>query len=39
MVVLDVDGNVVRLPIADIASARLVPDWTKLMKGRVGARG
>jgi ribosome maturation factor RimP len=32
-VVLDVDGTLFRLPIADIASARLVPDWDALLKG------
>lgn len=32
-VVLDVDGTEFRLPIADIGSARLVPDWDALLKG------
>jgi ribosome maturation factor RimP len=36
--VMDVDGNEFRLPLADIASARLVPDWDTLMK-RGGADG
>jgi ribosome maturation factor RimP len=31
-VVLDVDGSQFRLPIAAIASARLVPDWDAVMK-------
>jgi ribosome maturation factor RimP len=35
--VMDVDGNEFRLPLADIASARLVPDWDTLMK-RGGAQ-
>jgi len=30
--VMEVDGNEFRLPLADIASARLVPDWDSLMK-------
>jgi ribosome maturation factor RimP len=31
-VVLEVDGRAYRLPIADIASARLQPDWDAVMK-------
>jgi ribosome maturation factor RimP len=34
VVVIDVDGTEFRLPIRDVASARLVPDWDALMKGR-----
>ena len=30
--VMEVEGNVFRLPLAGIASARLVPDWDSLMK-------
>ena len=30
---IDVDGTDYRLPLADIASARLVPDWDALLKG------
>ena len=33
VVVIDVDGTEFRLPIRDVASARLVPDWDALMKG------
>jgi len=32
-VTLDVDGTEFRLPLADIGSARLVPDWDALLKG------
>jgi ribosome maturation factor RimP len=38
-VVMDVDGNEFRLPLADIASARLVPDWDTLMKRGSADRG
>ena len=31
-VVVSVDGSDFRLPISDIASARLVPDWDSIMK-------
>lgn len=34
VVVIDVEGTEFRLPIRDVASARLVPDWDALMKGR-----
>jgi ribosome maturation factor RimP len=30
--VMEVEGNEFRLPLADVASARLVPDWDSLMK-------
>lgn len=32
VVVIDVEGTEFRLPIRDVASARLVPDWDALMK-------
>lgn len=34
--VMEVDGVEHRLPLADIHSARLVPDWDSLMKGKGG---
>lgn len=33
---IDVDGNTFQLPITDIESAKLVPDWDAVMKGRSG---
>jgi ribosome maturation factor RimP len=33
---IDVDGQTFQLPIADIDSAKLVPDWDAVMKGRSG---
>ncbi|HUS66609.1 MAG TPA: ribosome maturation factor RimP [Kofleriaceae bacterium] len=33
-VTLDVDGTEFRLPLADIGSARLVPDWDALLKAK-----
>ena len=33
-VTMEVDGVEFRLPLADIASAKLVPDWDGVMKGR-----
>lgn len=33
VLVMEVDGSEFRLPLADVASARLVPDWDSLMKG------
>ena len=35
-VVMDVDGQTFRLPIADIDHARLVPDWDAVMHGGSG---
>ena len=35
-VLIEVDGTEFRLPIADVASARVVPDWDALMKSRQG---
>lgn len=35
---VDVDGTVFRLPIADMASAKLVPNWDELMKQSQGKR-
>ncbi len=32
LLVMEVDGNEFRMPLAAIASARLVPDWDALMK-------
>jgi ribosome maturation factor RimP len=32
VLVMEVDGNEFRLPMADLASARLVPDWDAVMK-------
>ncbi len=39
VVVIDVEGAEFRLPIRDVASARLIPDWDALMKGRRQAAG
>lgn len=36
---IDVDGQLFRLPIADIDHARLVPDWDAVMKGKSGLGG
>jgi ribosome maturation factor RimP len=36
VLVMEVDGNEFRLPLAGIASARLVPDWDSLMRGNRG---
>jgi ribosome maturation factor RimP len=33
-VTINVDGNQFELPIADVSSAKLVPDWNALMKGQ-----
>lgn len=33
-VTIKVDGNQFELPIADVSSAKLVPDWNALMKGQ-----
>jgi ribosome maturation factor RimP len=33
---IDVDGHTFQLPIADIESAKLVPDWDQVMHGRSG---
>lgn len=33
---LEVDGQVVALPIADMDSAKLVPDWDAVMRGKSG---
>ncbi len=33
-VTLEVDGTSYELPLADLAAARLIPDWGALMKGR-----
>jgi ribosome maturation factor RimP len=33
-VTVEVDGTEFRLPLADLATAKLVPDWGSLMKGR-----
>ncbi len=34
VVTLEVDGKSFDLPLADLASARIVPDWGALMKGK-----
>jgi ribosome maturation factor RimP len=39
VLVMDVDGAEFRLPLADIASARLVPDYDSLMKQPAGPGG
>jgi ribosome maturation factor RimP len=39
VLVIEVDGVAFRLPLAGIASARLVPDWDSLMKGGSQGRG
>jgi len=36
-VVIEVDGQLFQLPIADIDHAKLVPDWDAVMKGKSGA--
>ncbi|HLU67785.1 MAG TPA: ribosome maturation factor RimP [Kofleriaceae bacterium] len=36
-VVIEVDGTAFRLPIGDVASARIVPDWDAVMRARQGA--
>lgn len=33
LVAIDVDGTTFQLPLADVATAKLVPDWDALMKG------
>jgi ribosome maturation factor RimP len=33
---IDCDGQTFRLPIADIESAKLVPDWDAVMRGKSG---
>ncbi|HEY4242446.1 MAG TPA: ribosome maturation factor RimP [Kofleriaceae bacterium] len=38
-VMIEVDGQLFRLPIDDIDHAKLVPDWDEVMKGRSGASG
>ncbi len=35
-VVIDCDGQVFKLPISDIESAKLVPDWDAVMAGKSG---
>jgi RimP-like protein len=35
-VLIDVDGTVFELPIEDIESAKLVPDWDAVMAGKSG---
>lgn len=32
-VTVEVDGTLFELPLADLASAKLIPDWNALMKG------
>jgi ribosome maturation factor RimP len=34
---IEVDGALFELPIADVESAKLVPDWDAVMRGRSGA--
>ena len=36
IILIDVDGQSFRLPLADIDHARLVPDWDAVMKGGSG---
>jgi ribosome maturation factor RimP len=36
---IDVDGHLFQLPIDDIDSAKLVPDWDAVMHGRSGVGG
>jgi ribosome maturation factor RimP len=38
-VTIEVDGQPFRLALADIETARLVPDWDAVMRGQTGARG
>lgn len=35
-VLLELDGQIFKLPIADIDSAKLVPDWDAVMRGKSG---